>query len=87
MLTLKWYIRLLSPNNIVSPEFVKDRQVVFLTLVLVPTFRPTVQHILRDKLMMPFSLKHTNIQIPYIILEKSKLLRLWHVYLGSIIIT
>jgi len=62
MLTLKWYnTRLLSPNNIVSPEFVKDRQVVFLTLVLVPTFRSTVQHILRDKLMMPFSLKHKNI--------------------------
>jgi len=63
MLTLKWYIRLLFPNNIILPEIVKARQEVFLTLVLVPMFRQTVQSILRDKLMMPFSLKHRNIQI------------------------
>lgn len=80
MLTLKWYFRLLYPDNIVSPEFVKDRREVFLTSALVPMFRPTVQRILRDKLMMPFSLKHRN---KYIILKKFKLLRLWHMYMHT----
>jgi len=45
---------LLFPNNIVLPEIVKAQREVFLTLVLVPTFRQTVQHILQDKVMMPF---------------------------------